>query len=309
MIDRSEKPDRGSDEEREGAFRCGSIAIIGRPNVGKSTLLNALVGARVSITSRKPQTTRPRIRGILSTPQAQFVFVDTPGYQMEHRNALNWFMNRGVGQAIGEVDCALLLVEAGRFLEADRRLLNLVPASVPLLLVVNKIDRTPRERLLPFLQETVRQAPFAEIVPVSAERRRGLKELLRTVRKYLPEQAPMFGEDEITDRDERFLAAELIREKLFRLMGDEIPYGSSVVIEKFEADPRLRRIHAAIVVDKEGHKPIVIGAGGEKLKRMATEARMDMQRLFGGKVHLEVWVKVRGGWTDDTRSLKNLGYE
>ena len=309
MIDRSEKPDRGSDEEREGAFRCGSIAIIGRPNVGKSTLLNALVGARVSITSRKPQTTRHRIRGILSTPQAQFVFVDTPGYQMEHRNALNRFMNRGVGQAIGEVDCALLLVEAGRFLEADRRLLNLVPASVPLLLVVNKIDRTPRERLLPFLQETVRQAPFAEIVPVSAERRRGLKELLRTVRKYLPEQAPMFGEDEITDRDERFLAAELIREKLFRLMGDEIPYGSSVVIEKFEADPRLRRIHAAIVVDKEGHKPIVIGAGGEKLKRMATEARMDMQRLFGGKVHLEVWVKVRGGWTDDTRSLKNLGYE
>ena len=309
MIDRSEKPDRGSDEEREGAFRCGSIAIIGRPNVGKSTLLNALVGARVSITSRKPQTTRHRIRGILSTPQAQFVFVDTPGYQMEHRNALNQFMNRGVGQAIGEVDCALLLVEAGRFLEADRRLLNLVPASVPLLLVVNKIDRTPRERLLPFLQETVRQAPFAEIVPVSAERRRGLKELLRTVRKYLPEQAPMFGEDEITDRDERFLAAELIREKLFRLMGDEIPYGSSVVIEKFEADPRLRRIHAAIVVDKEGHKPIVIGAGGEKLKRMATEARMDMQRLFGGKVHLEVWVKVRGGWTDDTRSLKNLGYE
>ncbi|OGA37999.1 MAG: GTPase Era [Betaproteobacteria bacterium RIFCSPLOWO2_12_FULL_65_110] len=309
MIDRSEKPDRGSDEEREGAFRCGSIAIIGRPNVGKSTLLNALVGARVSITSRKPQTTRHRIRGILSTPQAQFVFVDTPGYQMEHRNALNRFMNRGVGQAIGEVDCALLLVEAGRFLEADRRLLKLVPASVPLLLVVNKIDRTPRERLLPFLQETVRQAPFAEIVPVSAERRRGLKELLRTVRKYLPEQAPMFGEDEITDRDERFLAAELIREKLFRLMGDEIPYGSSVVIEKFEADPRLRRIHAAIVVDKEGHKPIVIGAGGEKLKRMATEARMDMQRLFGGKVHLEVWVKVRGGWTDDTRSLKNLGYE
>jgi len=295
--------------ERDGAFRCGAIAIIGRPNVGKSTLLNALVRARVSITSRKPQTTRHRIRGILTTPDAQFVFVDTPGYQMEHRSALNQLMNRGVGQAIGEVDCVLLVVEMGRFLEADRRLLKLVPPNVPLLLVVNKIDRTEREKLLPFLQEAARQAPFAEIVPVSAERRRGLKELLRTVRKYLPEQAPMFGEDEITDRDERFLAAELIREKLFRLMGDEIPYGSSVVIEKFEADPRLRRIHAAIVVDKEGHKPIVIGAGGEKLKRMATEARMDMQRLFGGKVHLEVWVKVRGGWTDDTRSLKNLGYE
>ena len=295
--------------ERDGAFRCGAVAIIGRPNVGKSTLLNALVGARVSITSRKPQTTRHRIRGILTTPDAQFVFVDTPGYQVEHRNALNQLMNRGVGQAIGEVDCVLLVVEAGRFLDADRRLLKLVPAGVPLLLVVNKIDRTAREKLLPFLQETAAHAPFAEIVPVSAERRRGLKELLRTIRKFLPEQAPMFAEDEFTDRDERFLAAELIREKLFRLMGDEVPYASSVIIEKFEEDLSLRRIHAAIVVDKEGHKPIVIGAGGEKLKRIATEARMDMQRLFGGKVHLEVWVKVRGGWTDDARALKNLGYE
>ena len=295
--------------ERDVAFRCGAVAIIGRPNVGKSTLLNALVGARVSITSRKPQTTRHRIRGILTTPDAQFVFVDTPGYQVEHRNALNQFMNRGVGQAIGEVDCVLLVVEAGRFLDADRRLLKLVPAGVPLLLVVNKIDRTAREKLLPFLQETAAHAPFAEIVPVSAERRRGLKELLRTIRKFLPEQAPMFAEDEFTDRDERFLAAELIREKLFRLMGDEVTYASSVIIEKFEEDPSLRRIHAAIVVDKEGHKPIVIGAGGEKLKRIATEARMEMQRLFGGKVHLEVWVKVRGGWTDDARALKNLGYE
>ena len=302
-------PNEGRGAEREEAFRCGAIAIIGRPNVGKSTLLNALVGARVSITSRKPQTTRHRIRGILTTADTQFVFVDTPGYQTEHRNALNQLMNRGVGQAIGEVDCVLMLVEAGRFLEADRRLLRLVPANVPLLLVVNKIDRTAREKLLPFLQEAAGQAPFAEIVPVSAERRRGLKELLRTIRKFLPEQAPMFAEDEFTDRDERFLAAELIREKLFRLMGDEVPYSSSVIIEKFEEAPSLRRIHAAIVVDKEGHKPIVIGAGGEKLKRIATEARMDMQRLFGGKVHLEVWVKVRGGWTDDTRALRNLGYE
>ena len=301
--------DEGRDERQDGAFRCGAIAIIGRPNVGKSTLLNALVRARVSITSRKPQTTRHRIRGILTTPDAQFVFVDTPGYQMEHRSALTRLMNRGVGQAIGEIDCVLLLVEAGRFLEADRRLLKLVPPNVPLLLVVNKIDRMPREKLLPFLQEAAGQAPFAEIVPVSAERRRGLKELLRTIRTFLPQQQPLFSEDEFTDRDERFLAAELIREKLFRLMGDEVPYGSSVIIEKFEEEGSLRRIHAAIVVDKEGHKPIVIGAGGGKLKRVATEARMDMQRLFGGKVHLEVWVKVRGGWTDDTRALKKFGYE
>lgn len=309
MNQRIENRDEGRAAAQDGAFRCGSIAIVGRPNVGKSTLLNALVGARVSITSRKPQTTRHRIRGILTTADAQFVFVDTPGYQMEHRNALNQLMNRGVGQAIGEVDCVLLLVEAGRFLDADRRLLKLVPPNVPLLLVVSKTDRTAREKLLPFLQQAAAQAPFAEIVPVSAERRRGLKELLRTIRTFLPEQPPMFASDEFTDRDERFLAAELIREKLFRLMGDEVPYGSSVIIEKFEESPSLRRIHAAIVVDKDGHKPIVIGAGGEKLKRIATEARMDMQRLFGGKVHLEVWVKVRGGWTDDTRALKNLGYE
>jgi GTP-binding protein Era len=300
-------PNQGSGHD--GPYRCGAVAIIGRPNVGKSTLLNALVGARISITSRKPQTTRHRIRGILTAPDAQFVFVDTPGYQMEHRNALNQFMNRGVGQAIGEVDCVVLVVEAGRFLDTDRRLLRLVPAGVPLLLVVNKTDRTPRERLLPYLQEAAAQASFAEVVPVSAERRRGLAELLRAIRKYLPEQAPMFAEDEFTDRDERFLAAELIREKLFRLMGDEVPYGSSVIMEKFEQQGNLRRIHASIVVDKEGHKPIVIGAGGERIKRIATEARMDMQRLFGGKVYLEVWVKVRGGWTDDARALKNLGYE
>ncbi len=291
------------------AFRCGAVAIIGRPNVGKSTLLNALVGQHLSITSKKPQTTRHRIRGILTTPETQFVFVDTPGYQIEHRNALNRLMNRGVSQAVGEVDCVLLVVEAGRFKEEDRRLMKLVPESVPLLLVINKIDRSEPARLLPFLREAAAQGPFAEIVPVSAERKKGLEELLRTIRKYLPEQSPMFSEDEFTDRDERFLAAELIREKLFRLLGDEIPYGSSVVIEKFEQEPQLRRIHAAIVVDKEGHKAMVIGTGGERLKRMASTARLDMERLFGGKVYLEVWVKVRGGWTDDARALKSFGYE
>jgi GTPase len=290
-------------------FRCGTVAIIGRPNVGKSTLLNALIGQHLSITSKKPQTTRHRIRGILTTPEAQFVFVDTPGYQIEHRNALNRLMNRGVSQAVGEVDCVLLVVEAGRFKEEDRRLMKLVPESVPLLLVVNKIDRSEPARLLPFLKEAAAQGSFAEIVPVSAERKKGLEELLRTVRKYLPEQGPMFAEDEFTDRDERFLAAELIREKLFRLLGDEVPYGSSVVIEKFEQEPQLRRVHASIVVDREGHKAMVIGAGGERLKRMASTARLDMERLFGGKVYLEVWVKVRGGWTDDARALKSFGYE
>ena len=296
-------------QDAAAAFRCGTIAIVGRPNVGKSTLLNALVGEHVSITSGKPQTTRHRIRGILTTDEAQFVFVDTPGFQTEHRNALYRLMNRSVSQAIGEVDCVLLVVEAGRFFDADRRLLKLVPASVPLLLVVNKIDRVAREKLLPFLQDTSSQGPFAEIVPVSAERKRGLQELLRAITKYLPQQAPMFAKDEFTDRDERFLAAELIREKLFRLLGEEVPYGSSVVIEKFEEEPGLRRIHASIVVEKENHKAIVIGAGGEKLKRVASSARKEMETLFDGKVYLEVWVKVRGGWTDDARALKRFGYE
>lgn len=294
---------------RAAEFRCGTVAIIGRPNVGKSTLLNALVGVRVSITSRKPQTTRHRIRGILTTADAQFVFVDTPGFQTQHRSALNRLMNRSVAHAVGEVDCVLLVVEAGRYTAADRDLLKLVPGSAPLLLVVNKTDRVLREKLLPFLKQTAGQGPFAEIVPVSAERKRGLAELLRTIRNYLPVQDPMFAEDEFTDRDERFLAAELIREKLFRLLGEELPYSASVVIEKFEAQPTLRRVHAAIIVEREGHKAIVIGAGGEKLKRVASAARVDMEKLFGGKVHLEVWVKVRSGWTDDARALKRLGYE
>lgn len=294
---------------RAAEYRCGTVAIIGRPNVGKSTLLNALVGVRVSITSRKPQTTRHRIRGILTTADAQFVFVDTPGFQTQHRSALNRLMNRSVAHAVGEVDCVLLVVEAGRYTGADRDLLKLVPGSAPLLLVVNKTDRVPREKLLPFLKETAGQGPFAEIVPVSAERKRGLAELLRTIRNYLPVQDPMFAEDEFTDRDERFLAAELIREKLFRLLGEELPYSASVVIENFEAQPTLRRVHAAIIVEREGHKAIVIGAGGEKLKRVASAARVDMEKLFGGKVHLEVWVKVRSGWTDDARALKRLGYE
>lgn len=302
-------PNQGEEEAQPDAFRCGSIAIVGRPNVGKSTLLNALVGARISITSRKPQTTRYRVRGFLTATDAQFIFIDTPGYQIEHKSALNQLLNRGVGRSVGEVDCALLVIEAGRLLEADLRVLGLIPANVPILLVVNKIDRIRREQLLPFLQQAAGIANFAEIVPISAERRRGLKELLRAIRTYLPRQAPIFGPDELTDKDERFLAAESIREKLFRLMGDEVPYASTVTIEKFEEGPRLRRIHAAIVVAKEGHKPMVIGARGATLKRIASEARIDLERLFGGKIHLEVWVKVRGGWTDDARALKNLGYE
>jgi GTP-binding protein Era len=290
-------------------FRCGTVAVIGRPNVGKSTLMNALIGAKISITSRKPQTTRHRIRGVLTKADAQYVFVDTPGFQTEHRSELNRLMNRGVVQAITEVDCVLLVLEAGSAGEAENRLIKLVGEGIPLIAVVNKIDRLQPETLLPVLQQLGGEPRFAEIVPVSAERRRGLAELLRTLRNYLPQGEAMFPEDELTDRSERFLASELVREKLFRLLGEELPYAATVVIEKFEQGPKLRRIFASVVVEKTGHKAIIIGAGGAKLKRIATEARLDMEKLFGGKVHLEVWVKARRGWTDDARALKLLGYD
>jgi len=293
----------------EDPFRCGAIALIGRPNVGKSTLLNALLGQKLSITSRKPQTTRHRIHGILSTQVAQFIFVDTPGFQTQHLNALNRLMNRGVRHALDEVDVVLLVVEAGHFGPQDQALLKLVPPERPLFLVVNKIDRATPAEILPFLQKVSKEAAFAEIVPVSARGRKGLDELLRTLERYLPQRPAIYPEDAITDRNERFLAAELVREKLFRLLGDELPYGSSVIIDKFEEEGNLRRIYASIVVEKDGHKAMIIGARGEKLKSITSAARLDMEKLFGAKVYLEVWVKVRRGWTDDDAALRRLGYD
>ncbi len=291
------------------AYRCGTVALVGRPNVGKSTLLNALVGQKLSITSRKPQTTRHRIRGVLTTPAAQFVFVDTPGFQTRHRGALNRLMNRGVKGALEEVDVAVLVAEAGRFGAEDRAVLKLVPPSVRLFLVPNKIDRIDRDALVPWLRKAAAEADFAEIVPVSAQKRKGLDELLRALARYLPQQQPLYGEDDLTDRDERFFAAELVREKLFRLLGEELPYGASVAIDKFEEAGNLRRIYASIIVDKDSHKAMVIGAKGEKLKEIGSAARADMEKLFGGKVYLEVWVKVRRGWADSESALKSLGYD
>jgi len=289
-------------------FRCGTIALIGRPNVGKSTLLNALLGQKLSITSRKPQTTRHCLRGVLTTRAAQFIFVDTPGFQSRHRSALNRVMNRAVRGTLESVDVSALVVEAGRFGAEDRAVLKLAPTGIPLVLVVNKIDVSNPENLLPFLKRTESEAEFAEIVPLSARRRKGLDELLRTLERHLPEQPAIHSEHDLTDRNERFLAAELIREKLFRSLGEELPYSSGVEIEKFEEQGNLRRIHASIIVEKEGHKAIIIGSGGEKLKGMATAARLDMEKLFGGKVYLEVWVKVRSGWTDDEASVRRMGY-
>ncbi|MBI4755278.1 MAG: GTPase Era [Betaproteobacteria bacterium] len=291
-------------------FRAGFLAVVGRPNVGKSTLVNCLVGQKISITSAKAQTTRHVIRGILTTEEAQFVFVDTPGFQTRHRNALNRLMNRTVTRSLGEVDVVLFVVEAGRFTEADGQILALLPQGRPVVLVVNKIDRMrDRRQLLPFIEAMSHRHPFAEIVPLSATRGENAAELLRAAQSYLPESQPVFEADDVTDRSERFLAAEFLREKIFRNLGDELPYGITVEIERFEMDGMLRRIAAAVIVDKAAHKAMVIGKGGERLKKIATEARADLEDLFGGKVFLEVWVKVRSGWADDERALKSLGYE
>lgn len=295
---------------KEGAFRSGTIAIVGRPNVGKSTLLNHLVGEKISIVSRKAQTTRHRILGILTRPDAQFVFVDTPGFQTRFSNALNRAMNRGVTQTLADVDAVFFVIEAGRFDGRDETVLRLMPEAMPVFLVMNKIDQIKdKKTLLPFMAEVAKKYDFAAIVPVSALRGQQIDALLDAVRPCLPNEVPLFAEDDLTDKSERFLAAEYLREKLFRLLGDELPYATAVDIERFEVEGELRRIHAAIVVEKESHKAMVIGKGGATLKRMASEARQDMERLFDGKVYLEVWVKVRSGWADDARLLRSLGYE
>ena len=291
-------------------FRTGYIAIVGRPNVGKSTLLNHLIGQKISITSRKAQTTRHRIVGIRTDADAQYVFVDTPGFQMQHQNVLNRVMNRTVTQSLSDVDVALFVIEAMRFDARDEKVLALLPRNQPVVLVINKTDKvSDKATLLPFIEKVSAAFPFAAIIPVSAKRDAQLPELVQEIRRHLHEGEPIYGEDEITDRSERFLAAEIVREKVFRLLGDEIPYSISVEIEKFETEGELRRVYAAIIVDRDSQKPILIGKKGEKLKEIGTQARKDMEELFGLKVYLEVWVKVKSGWADDERAVKSLGYE
>ncbi len=291
-------------------FRSGYIAIVGRPNVGKSTLLNHLVGQKISITSRKAQTTRHRIVGILTDEHSQFVFVDTPGFQTQHKNALNRGMNRTVTGALRDVDAVLFVVEARHFDERDKVVLGMLPHDIPVILVINKMDYfADKNEALPFIEKLAKEREFTAIVPVSAKQGKQLDTLLEAIRPCLPEGAAIYAEDEITDRSERFLAAELLREKVFRFTGEELPYSASVVIEQFKQEGKLRRIHAAILVDKEAHKAMLIGAKGAKLKEIATQARQDMEKLFDGKVFLEVFVKVKSGWADDERVLKSLGYE
>lgn len=286
------------------------IAIVGRPNVGKSTLMNALVGQKISITSRKAQTTRHRITGIRTLDDAQYIFVDTPGFQTRHSTALNRSLNRAVTSTLTSVDAILFVIEAGRFGPDDQKVLDLIPAGTPTLLVANKLDRvSDKDTLYPFFQKMGALREFAEIVPLSAKHLEDILRLTDTIKPYLPEGEPIYGEDDLTDRSSRFLAAEILREKVFRWTGDELPYTSTVVIDKFEEEGRLTRVFATILVERDSHKAMVIGKKGAKLKQISTEARQDMEKLFDGPVYLETFVKVRSGWADNEAGLRAYGYE
>ena len=301
----------------EGDQRCGLVAIVGKPNVGKSTLLNALVGQKISITSRKAQTTRHRITGMHTRGTTQFVFVDTPGFQTLHANALNKSLNKTVQGAVADVDLILFVVEAGSFTPADARVLALLGKDIPTLLIANKLDNIHRRGdIAPWLQTMQDKHKFAEFVPMSAKNAKDVDRLLGICEKFLPEQAWWYAEDELTDRSEKFLASELVREKLFRLTGDELPYTSTVVIDKFEEEPpqrkgqkRLLRIAATIIVERDTHKAMVIGDKGERIKRIGMETRVELEKLADAKGFIELWVKVRSGWADDEARVRSFGYE
>lgn len=297
-------------------FRCGYVAVVGRPNVGKSTLINAIVGEKVSITSKKPQTTRNRVLGVLTTDKAQFIFVDTPGFQTKVKNQLTRRMNRSVRSTLSEVDAVVMVIESNGWKPGDLEVLRLLPTEASnVILAVSKTDLSKdRNALLPLMADSMRRYPFAAIVPVSAEKHRQLDDLLREIEKLLPESIPYFDPDLYTDKSPRFLAAETIREKAFRLLGDELPYGTAVTIDKWKEetdDKGVRRadIVATLIVDRESHKPIVIGEKGAKLREISRLARADIEEQLGCPVHLEVWVRVRRGWSDDVKALKTLGYD
>ena len=289
----------------------GMVAIVGRPNVGKSTLVNALVGERVSITSRKPQTTRDRVLGVRTGDDAQYIFVDTPGFQRRHRTALNRRMNATVTSALVDVDAVVLVIEAGGWTEGDEQMLPLLPPqSGNVILAINKSDAlVERERLLPLMADSMRRYPFRAIVPVSAEKSHQLDDLLKEIRPLLPEGMPLFDADQYTDRSVRFLAAESVREKAYRLLGDELPYGVAVTIDRWDESRATPQIAATLIVERDAHRPIVIGKDGAKLREISRLARADIEQMLGKPVFLEVWVRVRRGWSDDVRALKSLGYE
>jgi GTPase len=292
------------------SFRCGTIALMGRPNVGKSTLLNALIGAHLAATARKPQTTRHRILGLSTDKEAQLIFIDTPGIHLKAPRALNKQLNRTAAQAISEVDVLAFVVDGLHFTDDDAHALKqAAAANKPVLLVINKVDRvTDKERLLPFVQSLYERFEFYSTVMVSATKRKGLNELKSALIRKLPIAEPQYGEDELTDRPERFLAAEFVREQLIRLLGEELPYSSTVTIDEFTQEPKLKRIQATIWVERDGQKAIVIGEGGARLKEIGTKSRIAMERIFDCKVFLSLWVKVKSGWSDDERALRTFGY-
>ena len=292
-------------------YRCGFVALVGRPNVGKSTIVNRLVGQKISITSRRPQTTRHRIMGIKTDEQAQIVFVDTPGLHARQPRAMNRYLNRAATDSLHDVDVVVFVVEGTRWNEDDDWVLEkLQHLSCPVIVAINKVDRIEDKAvLLPWLQQLAGKRDFFALIPVCARSGDHLEELEAAVRKCLPESAPLFPEDQVTDRSERFLAAELVREKLFRKLGEEIPYGLTVEIESFKNEGHTLHIHALIWVEKSSHKPIVIGNKGALLKAVGQEAREDMQKAFDQKVFLRLWVKVKEGWADDDRALRSLGYQ
>lgn len=292
------------------AHRCGTIGMVGRPNTGKSSLLNRLVGQKLAIVSARAQTTRHLLTGVLTLPECQYLFVDAPGQNSGSRSVLQRALNRRAAEAGRDTDVVLFLVEALRFNAEDRAALERIPEGQKIVAVVNKVDSLARrDALIPFIERLSRTREFEAIVPVSARTGKNLPELLRVLREVLPEGPAAYPADQLTDRDERFFAAELLREKLFEELGQELPYVCEVVVDSFRLEGRLRRIETSILIERESQKAILIGAGGQRLKRMASAARKDMERMFGGKVYLGVWIKVRRAWTDDARVLRQLGYE
>ena len=291
-------------------YRCGYVAIIGRPNVGKSTLLNRILGQKISITSRKPQTTRHRILGVHTSNRSQCLFVDTPGIHFGSKRALNRAMNRAATDALKEVDLVLFMVQGTRLTEADEAVLKLVEGSAtPKIAIINKIDRVAdKGQLLPAIERIAKTGSFQQIIPLSAQTGDQVDELLSVVEQHLPVAPALFDDEQITDRSLRFLVAEIVREKVMRQLGDEIPYGCSVEIERFQSDQGLTQIHALLWVEKPAHKPIIIGKAGERLKRIGSDARQDIITLVDSPVHLQLWVKVKRGWTSDERAVRSLEY-
>ncbi len=291
--------------------RCGVIAMVGRPNVGKSTLMNHLVGQKVSITSRKPQTTRHRIHGVLTRDNYQLVFADTPGIHQDHDRALNRYMNRAAKSALKGVDLVCFMVDAMKWTQGDEYVASLLPSDgTPVLLLVNKVDTVEnKELLLPHIQQLSKQHDFVDILPVSALHGHNLADLETVMAKYVPAGEFWFDEDQITDRNMRFMTAEIIREKIVRQLGQELPHQITVAIDKWENAKRTTHIDATILVERRGQKKIIIGTKAERIKRIGTEARQDIQRLIERKVMLNLWVKIRSGWSDDERALQSLGYQ